>query len=182
MQARLALTDLNRIEAIARDPKTESLPALKEQVAALDIHLTATRTAARPFLWLASRLGWLPSIGPSLRALPPLLNMAVDMAGGGHQALDALDPILTLAGSSGQDDLLAQAVLALSAAAPELARGGGPVRPGGAEARRHHRTPSPTAGWSPGASGSHPTVWRAPVCRRRRQRRRCWARMGRAPI
>jgi Protein of unknown function (DUF4012) len=121
MQARLALADLNRIEAVARDPKIESLPALKEHVAALDLHLTSTQTAARPFLWLASRLGWLPSIGPSLRGLPPLLNMAVDMAGGGHQALDALDPVLALAGSPGQKDLMAQAVLALAAAAPELA-------------------------------------------------------------
>jgi hypothetical protein len=121
MQARLALADLNRIEAVARDLKIESLPALNEQVAALDLHLTSTRTAARPFLWLASRLGWLPSIGPSLRALSPLLNMAVDMAGGGHQTLDALEPILALAGSPGHEDLIAQAVLALATAAPELA-------------------------------------------------------------
>jgi hypothetical protein len=121
MQARLALTDLNRIEAIARDPKTEALPALKEHVAALDTHLMATRAAARPFLWLASRLGWLPSVGPSLRALPPLMNVAAELAGGGHQALDALDPILSLAGPTRQGDLVAQAVPALAAAVPEFA-------------------------------------------------------------
>jgi Protein of unknown function (DUF4012) len=120
MQARLALSDLNHIEAIASDPKTESLPALKEHVAALDAHLTATRTAARPFLWLASRLGWLPSVGPSLSALSPLMNVAAEMVGGGHQALDALDPILSLAGPTRQGDLVAQAVPALAAAAPEL--------------------------------------------------------------
>jgi hypothetical protein len=121
MQARLALTDLNRIETIASNPRTDSLPALGNQVAALDTHLTATRAAAQPYLWLASRLGWLPSVGPSMRALPPLLDVAVEMAGGGHQALEALDPILALAGASERGDLLAQAVPALAAAAPELA-------------------------------------------------------------
>ena len=121
MQARLALTDLIRIEAIARDPKTEALPALKEQVVALDTHLAATRTAARPFLWLASRLGWLPSVGSSVRALPLLLDVAADMAGGGHQALDALAPMPALASSPNQGDMIVQAVSALAAAAPELA-------------------------------------------------------------
>jgi hypothetical protein len=121
MQARLALTDLKRIEAIAGNPKSDSLPALKEHVAALDTHLAAARAAARPFLWLAPRLGWLPSVGPSVRALPPLLNVATEMAGGGHQALDALDPILAFSSAPEQRGLMAKAVSVLAAAAPELA-------------------------------------------------------------
>jgi hypothetical protein len=121
MQARLALTDLNRIEAIARNPTTDSLPDLKEQVTALDTHLTAARSAAQPYLWLASRLGWLPSVGPSVRALPALLDVAAEMAGAGHQALEALDPVLALASAPKGGDLLAQAVPALTAAAPGLA-------------------------------------------------------------
>jgi hypothetical protein len=120
IQGRLALTELNRIEAIARDPKPEALPALREPLAALNTHLTAAQTAARPFLWLASRLGWLPSVGPSVRALPPLLEMATELAGGGQLALDALEPVLAVASSPGQGDLLARAIPALAAAAPEL--------------------------------------------------------------
>jgi hypothetical protein len=120
IQGRLALADLNRIEAIARDPKPEALPALKEHLTALNAHLTAAQTAAHPFLWLSSRLGWLPSVGPSIRALPLLLGMATELAGGGQQALDALGPVLAVASSPGQGDLLTRAMPALAAAAPEL--------------------------------------------------------------
>jgi hypothetical protein len=108
-------------QAIVGDPNVESLSALNARVAALETHLAASRTAARPFLWLASRLGWLPSVGPSVRALPSLLNVGTEMAGAGHQALDAPDPVLALASEAGQGDLVAQAVPALSSATPELA-------------------------------------------------------------
>jgi hypothetical protein len=121
IQARLALADLNRIEAIARDPAPEALPTLAEHVAALDTHLTGTYTAARPFLWLAARLGWLPSIGPSVQALPALLEAAVDLAGGAHQALDALAPALAAASSPGEGNVLGRAMPALVAAGPALA-------------------------------------------------------------
>jgi hypothetical protein len=120
-QARLALADLNRVEAIARNPKSEALPELQQHLAALDTHLTAAQAEAGPFLWLASRLGWLPSVGPSIRAVPPLLEVATQTVGGAHQALDALDPVLALANSADQGDLLAKATPSLAAAAPELA-------------------------------------------------------------
>jgi hypothetical protein len=120
IQGRLALADLKHLEAIARDPTPEALPALREHVTALNTHLTAARTAARPFLWLALRLGWVPSVGPSVRALPPLLEMATDLTGGAQQALDALGPVLEVASSPGQGDLMGRAVPALAAAAPGL--------------------------------------------------------------
>lgn len=121
IQGRLALADLNHLEAIARDPTPEALPALREHVTALNAHLTATQTAARPFLWLALRLGWVPSVGPSVRALPSLLEMATDLTGGAQQALDALGPVLEVASSPGQGDLMGRAIPALAAAAPGLA-------------------------------------------------------------
>ncbi|PKO23486.1 MAG: hypothetical protein CVU38_03800 [Chloroflexi bacterium HGW-Chloroflexi-1] len=118
-QAQLALGDLKQIEALAKDPSPAALPALRDDLAALEAHLTATRAAASPFLWLAPGLGWLPEIGPTVRAGPPLLEMAIELAGGGREALDALAPVTDLSGEDG--DLLARAVPALEAAAPGLA-------------------------------------------------------------
>ncbi len=66
----------------------------------------------------------MPRYGPTLAASPVLLDMAVDLAGGGRQALDALAPLTDkLSGADSQGaDLLAQTVPALAATAPELAQ------------------------------------------------------------
>jgi len=121
-QARLVLADLDRLQALAAHPSPAALPGLRDDVAALETHLTAVRAATRPFLWLAPRLGWVPRYGPTLRAAPALLDMAVELAGGGRQALDALAPLTGGLGSGKATDLLAEALPAISAAAPQLAQ------------------------------------------------------------
>ena len=118
-QAQLALGDLRQLEALAQDPSPAALPALRDDLAALETHLTATRAAAGPFLWPAPALGWLPQIGPTVRDGPPLLDMAIELVTGGRLALDALAPVTDLLGEEG--NLLARAVPALEAAAPGLA-------------------------------------------------------------
>ncbi len=120
-QARSALTDLRSIEVIARDPGLESLPALSEHLTSLETHLKATQRAARPFLWLARRLAWLPQIGPNVQALPPLLEIALELAGAGRQAVAVLMPAAEMTGQPGEGELLSRAVPALAAAAPQLA-------------------------------------------------------------
>jgi hypothetical protein len=90
----LTLADLNRIEATARTPNPEALAALRGDFAALETHLTTVQAASRPFLWAARGLGWLPRIGPSVRAAPTLLAMSLDLAGAGRLTLDALGPNL----------------------------------------------------------------------------------------
>lgn len=123
-QARLALADLDRLQALAAAPSLAALPELRDDVAALEGHLIAARAAGGPFLALASRLGWAPRYGPTLAAAPALLDMAVELAGGGRQALDALAPLTDALGGAGGPgaERLAQALPALAAAAPELAQ------------------------------------------------------------
>jgi len=120
-QARLALADLRQLQALVENPKPDALPTLRESLAGLEAHLTATQAAARPFLWIAPRLGWLPEVGPTVRDAPALLAMAIELAGGGRQALDALLPVSDLLGKAGGGDLLGQALPIIAAAGPELA-------------------------------------------------------------
>jgi len=120
-QGRLALADLLQLQALAENPKPDALPALRASLANLEAHLLGTQAAARPFLWLAPRLGWLPEVGPTVRAAPPLLEMGIELAGGGRQALDALLPVSDLLGQAGGGDLLGQALPIIAAAAPQLA-------------------------------------------------------------
>jgi hypothetical protein len=118
---RLALADLDRIQALSADPALETLPSLEADLGALEAHLTATQAAARPFLWLAPRLGWLPGIGADLKATPALLQIGSDLAGAGQEALGALIPVTGKLGARDQEQWLSSSVSTLAAAAPELA-------------------------------------------------------------
>ena len=119
--ARLALADLNRLQALADAPSPAALPAARDDLAALEAHLGAVRSAGRPFLWLAPKLGWVPQYGETLAAAPALLSMGVELAGGGREAMDALAPLTDALGSGQGFDLLAEALPIISVAAPQLA-------------------------------------------------------------
>ena len=118
--ARLALADLDRLQALAGDASPAALPAARDALAALETHLSAARSAGRPFLWLAPKLGWVPRYGSTLAAAPALLDMGVALAGGGREALDALAPLTDKLGGGQSLDLLAEALPVISAAAPRL--------------------------------------------------------------
>ena len=97
-----------------------ALPAARGDLAALEAHLNTVRSAGRPFLWLAPKLGWVPRYGSTLAAAPALLDMGVELAGGGREALDALAPLTDRLGGGQGGELLAEALPVLSAAAPQL--------------------------------------------------------------
>ncbi len=120
LAGRGALADLRRLQAVAEHPTPDALPVLAADLAALETHLTAAQAAGRPFLAVAPAFGWLPQVGPTVRDAPALLTMAVELAGGGRQTLDALAPVTELLSQRGQGDLLARALPALQAAAPAL--------------------------------------------------------------
>ena len=120
-QFRLALADLRALEALAKSPSAEALPALRTRATALDEHLMAGQEAARPFLAVLPALGWLPGVGPTVRQIPALLTMAAETAGGMHEALDTLGPAFDLLGRPVEGDLLANITGGLASAAPGLA-------------------------------------------------------------
>jgi hypothetical protein len=121
VQARLALADVRQLLALAEAPSPQALPALRASLADLESHLAGLRKEATPFLKVAPLLGWLPQVGPTLRDAPPLLDMAIELAGGGRVALDALMPVVDLLEGRGEGDLLARALPVIAAAAPQLA-------------------------------------------------------------
>lgn len=120
-QARLALADLDRLQAGMANPSLAAIPAAGADLAALETHLAGTRAAARPFLWLAPRLGWVPRAGEELVAAPVLLDMAIEVAAGGRKAVDALAPVTNALTTGGAMDALPQIVAGLQSAAPALA-------------------------------------------------------------
>ena len=120
-QARLALADLDRLQAALADPQVAAVPAVAADLAALETHLIAARSAARPFLWVAPRLGWLPRVGEEAVAAPVLLDMAVEVAGAGRQAVDALAPVTAALAGDASMGAMPQIVAGLAAAVPALA-------------------------------------------------------------
>ncbi len=119
--ARLALADLRRLQALAADPQPQALPALHQTLAGLEAHLTTTRAAARPFLWLTPALGWVPEYGATLRDAAVLLDMAIELAGAGRQTLDVVAPLADLPGRPGHGEWIGQMLTAIAAAEPQLA-------------------------------------------------------------
>lgn len=85
--------------------------------------LQAVEAAARPFLWAAPYLGWLPRYGPDVAAAPALLQIALDLTGAGEEALEPLLPLLDgLTEEPGGDgrSMLPEVVAALEGARPQL--------------------------------------------------------------
>jgi hypothetical protein len=118
--ARLALADLDRLQSLASGGSPAALPTARADLTALEAHLSAARSAGRPFLWMASKLGWVPRFGSTLAAAPTLLDIGLLLVGGGREGLDALAPLTDkLSGGQGVE-LLAEALPVISAAVPQL--------------------------------------------------------------
>lgn len=119
--ARLALADLDRLQAAAEKPSLAALPAWQADLAALEAHLVEVQAHGRPFLWLAPRLGWLPRFGRDAVAAPALLEMAAQAAAAGRGAVDALVPLAGVLADGGGLDSLPALAQGLRDAAPALA-------------------------------------------------------------
>jgi hypothetical protein len=77
--------------------RAQQIPAtLKPLLQGTHAELVLLRDEAPPFLAVAARPGWVPGIGPDLRALPSLLDTAVDLTGAGEAAMTGLAPLLDL--------------------------------------------------------------------------------------
>jgi hypothetical protein len=116
--------DLRSLERLAQAP----IEAIEVQEAAGLLRATradvqALHIAARPFLWLAPHLGWLPRYGPDIRAAPVLLEIAHGLTAAGDEAIE---PLLPLVGQvSGREDndrgqVLGRGLAVLHAARPQL--------------------------------------------------------------
>ena len=68
----------------------------------LQADASCLESAARPFLPLARKLSWLPTVGPDVASAPDLLEIAQAMTDGAVVTLDALGPLL-----SGRPDMVA---------------------------------------------------------------------------
>jgi hypothetical protein len=120
-------SNLGALQALA-DPGTlmalqpQDLVGLRDQVQALDDDVQALARTARPLLFVAPALGWLPKAGPEAAQAAPLLDMASATSAAARLALDALAPALAAWQDETSDQgLLPRLVPALTTAAPQFA-------------------------------------------------------------
>jgi hypothetical protein len=121
--ARPLLARVRTVQVLAANPDTVDPTELVPLVRETHADLVTLRDEARPFLALAPRLGWVPGIGPDLQALPPLLDIAVDLTGAGEALTEGLAPLLNVmdAGTAVEgEDLLTLAAKALADARPQV--------------------------------------------------------------
>jgi len=121
--ARPLLARMETVQALAADPGTVDPAMLEPLLRETHVELVVLRDEARPFLALVSRLGWVPGVGPDLQALPPLLDIAVDLTGAGDAAMEGFAPLLDLMGedtAAEGEDPLSLAMHTLVDARPQL--------------------------------------------------------------
>jgi hypothetical protein len=88
--------DLRSLERLAQTPINDiDIQGAAELLRATRVDVQALHAAARPFLWLAPHLGWLPRYGPDLRAAPALLDTALDLTAAGETLIE---PLVSVAG------------------------------------------------------------------------------------
>lgn len=121
--ARPLLARLDQVQALAADPASADPTTLRVLLQGSHAELVTLRDEARPFLALASHVGWVPGIGQDLQALSPLLDIAVDLTGAGETVMDGLAPVLDLMDADVEAEgrgLLSSSVQALADARPQL--------------------------------------------------------------
>jgi hypothetical protein len=85
--------------------------------------LETLQSAARPFLWMAPYLSWLPRYGPDIQAAPLLLEMALNLTAAGEEVVEPLAPLLSQVADQeqpGGKSLVQEATATLQAARPQL--------------------------------------------------------------
>jgi len=92
--ARPLIERLDTVQALAADPAAVNPASVGPMVRQTHAELLMLRDEARPFLTVASHLGWVPRVGADLQALPLLLDTAVDLTGAGEAVMEGMEPLL----------------------------------------------------------------------------------------
>jgi hypothetical protein len=84
--------------------------------------LRALQSAARPLLWIAPHMGWVPRYGPTIQAAPVLLDIGVDLTAAGNAAIDPLMPLFENAGEDTRSSpsFVSEATATLTRARPSF--------------------------------------------------------------
>jgi hypothetical protein len=117
------LERVDTVQALAADPAAVNPALVGPMLQQTHAELVMLRDEARPFLTLASHLGWVPGVGADMQALPSLLDTAVDLTGAGKVVIEELEPLLHMTSAdqvAEVGDPLSQAMRTLADARPQL--------------------------------------------------------------
>ncbi|MFQ5409289.1 MAG: DUF4012 domain-containing protein, partial [Anaerolineales bacterium] len=114
-----SLGELESLTMAELDP--QQLAAAGPELAALRRDAQALRARARPFLWFAPVLGWLPVYGPDLAAARPLLDLTAEVAAAADAAYAAGLPLWEATQAPGGRPAVPELAALLVAAEPEFA-------------------------------------------------------------
>ena len=87
--------DVTHLQALASSvPETESLTAVGPALIALQDDLSVFKNEVQPWLWLSPGLGWIPTYGGDLAAVPDLLTLAEHLVNASSLSYQAAQPLL----------------------------------------------------------------------------------------
>jgi hypothetical protein len=121
--ARPLLERMDTVQALAADPAAVDPASVGPMLQQTHAEVVMLRDEARPFLTLASHLGWVPGVGADVQALPSLLDAAVDLTGAGEAVMEGLEPLLPMTSAdqvAEVGDPLSRTVRTLVDARPQL--------------------------------------------------------------
>ena len=102
---------LARVESLVsgqkgKAPGPDMVNALRQEFTGSRQDYRALRADVAPLVPLMQRLGWLPAVGPSVVAIPHLLQMGDDAMSAGTALFDGVQPLLdaVLAGKGSTSD------------------------------------------------------------------------------
>ena len=76
---------------------SDKLEAVERELTAAEADFRGARSDLWPFDSVSPMLGWVPGVGPELKAAPPLLDMATSASTAGRLACEGMEPLAELA-------------------------------------------------------------------------------------
>ena len=119
--AQAVRAEVSILQGLASNPTPEGIVSAGATIAAARRDILALRDEARPWLWTAPLLDWLPDYGSDLGHAEPLLDWASGLVVAADETYTGLLPLMRAAWGEGAHPIPAEMVGHLAAAQPRFA-------------------------------------------------------------
>jgi len=101
-------------------PDIEKIPEIARELHDLRVDLDSLETEARPYLWMAPYLGWIPKYGGTISQAEQILSLAQNLAMAADEGLSAITPTVETTLSNDKPLEVMDLLLQLQSASPQL--------------------------------------------------------------